>query len=321
MPTPASVSSHDLGPQLAPALLEACHGRISEPHWFKVDWQHSGAATAYATYEPEPGVTRDVVIKIPVGPTEYRFTTGLATTNAQTPRLAFHGTEIGGYDFAWIVMERLPGDPLAARMHADVFEHLAEAAASFYKFSAETWPVARTAPVTDWADLIAKARTSVRDNSIPDQQRWAKALKAVSKSLNTIVEKWRARPINTWCHGDLHAGNLMARGEDSNWGAPGYILLDMAEVHAGHWIEDGVYLERLYWARPEALHGVKPVQLLANARKAAGLTVEPNYADIANIRRLLLASCVPAFLKREGHPKYLAAAIDKIERLLPAVAT
>ena len=60
--------------------------------------------------------------------------------------------------------------------------------------------------------------------------------------------------------------------------------------------------------------------MLAKARRAAGLDCSDDYGRLANVRRVLMAATSPAFLKREGHPAYLAAALEVIERLLPQVA-
>jgi len=49
----------------------------------------------------------------------------------------------------------------------------------------------------------------------------------------------------------------MVRGEDSTRGRAGCVLIDLAEAGPGHWVEDGVYLERLFWGRPGLLHGVE----------------------------------------------------------------
>ena len=51
------------------------------------------------------------------------------------------------------------------------------------------------------------------------------------------------------------------------------VLIDLAEVRPGHWVEDAVYLERLHWARPERLKGRNPVKLLAAARRRLGLEI------------------------------------------------
>lgn len=98
------------------------------------------------------------------------------------------------------------------------------------------------------------------------------------------------------------------------------MLLDLAEVHPGHWVEDAVYLERLYWMRPDALKGVKPVSLIARARKKHNLDTSDDYQRLADIRRVLMASCAPAFLQSEGHPRYLEAALGVLEKTLPRVA-
>jgi hypothetical protein len=40
---------------------------------------------------------------------------------------------------------------------------------------------------------------------------------------------------------------------------------------------------------------------------------------LANTRRVLMAASVPAFLLHEGHPRYVHAALELIEKLLPLV--
>lgn len=311
-------AAHDLGPQLEPALKHACNGRLSDVRWFRTDWQIGGAATAYATFRTESG-PRPVVVKLPVGFREYRTLTGLCDTAAPTPRVAQHGMELGGYDMAWIIMERVPGDPLAAHRHKDVFELLAAAAAEFYKHAAERWPLDAGKEPPDWSALLTKARRELKDNHVADASRWIEGVKHVQKLLPRLTSAWSARPINCWCHGDLHPGNLMRRDDTSPWGPPGTVLLDFAETHCGHWVEDAVYLERLYWGRPQSLDGLKPVSLIAKARRTAGLDASDDYATLANIRRVLMAATVPAFMHQEGHPRYLQAALEVMERTLPMV--
>ena len=52
----------------------------------------------------------------------------------------------------------------------------------------------------------------------------------------------------------------------------GFVTIAMifAEVGLGHWVEDAIYLERIYWAHPEKLCGVKPVKALAKALRRLG---------------------------------------------------
>jgi hypothetical protein len=90
-------------------------------------------------------------------------------------------------------------------------------------------------------------------------------------------------------------------------------LIDLAEVHAGHWLEDAVYLERQLWARPERMQKEKPVKAVAKARKKLGLAVEETYPRLAMIRRALLAGTAPKFIKSEGNPVHLAACLDRLE--------
>lgn len=316
----ATGRSHDLGPQLEPALREVCEGRLHNISWFRTDWQRGGAATALGTLDSTDGSpARDVVIKLPVGPKEYRFTVALAKCDAPTPRLAAHGMELGGYDMAWLIMERLPGAPLASHLHKEVFDELITAAAGYYKHAASSIPIQRGEEVFDWKRVIHSAREVAKTSHIPDAQAWCKALHDVEKHIDFLLARWTARAINTWCHGDLHGGNAMRRIDGSPWGPAGCVLLDFAEVHAGHWVEDAVYLERVHWGRPDVMEGVKPVSMLAKARKAQGLDTSDDYASVANLRRLLTAATVPAFIRHEGQPKHLHAALDVLHRMLPLV--
>ena len=321
LPAELQARSHDLGPHLEPALIEACGGRLSEIHWFRTSWQRGGAATAYAKAEMgDDGAARDVVVKLPIGPREYLAATAMSEQGLPGPGLAFHGLELGGWDLAWLVMERVPGDPLAAELSKGVFQELADVGAAFYKRTGELWEVRAPRTEWDWEMLLTKARESAQMNPIPDGAKWANLVKETQRSLGRLLEAWHARPINSWCHGDLHPGNLMRRPEGSVWGPPGAILLDYAECHCGHWVEDAVYVERVYWGKPELLHGVKPVSLIARARRRVGLETSDDYALYANVRRVLMAAIAPAFLHREGHPKYLGAALEMLEKNLPIVA-
>jgi aminoglycoside phosphotransferase (APT) family kinase protein len=124
-----------------------------------------------------------------------------------------------------------------------------------------------------------------------------------------------------WCHGDLHPGNAMRRRDTENgFGRPACVLIDLALVHAGHWVEDAIYLERQLWAHPEGLFGIHPVSLLARYRRELGLPTSGDYGAVANLRRLLSAACAPVYLEHDGSPKYLHAALETIDRLLPQVA-
>lgn len=309
-------STPDLGPSLEPQLKEACNDALSDVRWFRTDWQRGGAATAYAKFNNPDRGTLDAVIKLPVGPREYRFLSGLADTDAPTPRVVRHGLELAGYDLAWVVMERLPGNPLSDRINKTTIQQLAEAAARFQHRSGEKWPLTQAENPFNWEFLLDKAKQAIKTNHPKEEPQWAALIKHTQRVLPALVAKWNARPINTWCHGDLHPGNAMDRPEGSPWGPPGVVLLDFAEAHPGHWVEDAVYLERQFWGKPEALDGAKPLSLLAKARRALALDCSDDYATVANIRRLLMAAVAPAFMHREGGPKYLHAAREIAERLL-----
>ncbi|MDX2115189.1 MAG: aminoglycoside phosphotransferase family protein [Planctomycetota bacterium] len=318
---PGAHDAHDLGPQLQPALLSACGGCLCDVRWFRTDWQRGGAATGYGRFS-ENGASRDVVIKLPVGPRELRVLTRLSACAAPTPRVVREGQELGGYDLGWVVMERLPGAPLSAALHHDVFDHLAQAAARFYASAAEVMPLEPAKERYEWPALLERSREALRTNqSVPHAAQWAAAVKQTQHKLPTLLKIWNARAINTWCHGDLHPGNCMERPAGSAWGEAGCVLLDFAEVHPGHWVEDAVYLERICWGRPKVLGDTKPVSLIAQARRAIGLDTSDDYGSLANVRRILMAATTPAFLGTEGHPAYLNAALEMLERLLPGVKT
>ncbi len=325
-PTPIDQGPAQLAAALAPALREACGGRLTEIQWFRSDWQRGGAATGYARYRHDDG-EREVVVKLPVGPTEHRFTTALAGTEAPTPRVAAHGLELGGYDLAWLVLERLPGDPLSASMHREVFAELCAACAAFQKHAGDAFPIdgaAARAGEMDWEALVDKARHAVKDSRIPNNGKWNDLLKHAQRVLPKLLSAWKARAVNSWRHGDLHPGNAMRRPVGSEWGEECCVLLDLAEVQAGHWVEDAVYLERMQWGRvaPDGkplLEGIKTVSLFAKARKALGLACDDDYGTLANVRRALTAATVPAFLDREGSPAHLEAARDTLDRMLHIV--
>lgn len=330
---PGLTDASELAHALEPALRESCDGRLGPVRWFRTDWQRGGAATGFSTFtfdgEPAP---RDVVVKLPIGPTEHRTLVDLSRTEAPTPRVAADGWELGAYDVGWVVMEKLPGMPLSVATSGvsaspeayerlkQAMEEVAAAAAVFYRHAERAWPIdPHRVQRVDWAQLIEQGRAAVKTSHIPNEARWTDALKKVQKGIGALLARWDARPITTWKHGDLHPGNAMRRPEGSPWGPACCVLLDFAEVAPGHWVEDAVYLERLHWAHMEHMNGLKPVSMLAKARKVVGLDNGDDYAELANIRRVLVAAAAPAFLKTDGNPRYLDAALGVLERLTPAV--
>jgi hypothetical protein len=319
---------------LCPILQEVCGGRLSPVQWFRSAWQAGGASTGTATYQLSPSRSIEVVVKLPVGPGEYQWTTAVGRCDPEvehhdgpTPRVLASGTELGGYDLAWLVVEKLDGQPLSAMLSHEAIQSLLHAAAVWYRSAAAARNVAEAEKPRseDWHALIVRGRTAVRDNSLPDEQRWNEALKHVQRILPRLVQSWEGRAINTWCHGDLHPGNAMLRRhgatEAGSNGSPAArcVLIDLALVHPGHWVEDALYLERLFWAKPEMLFGIRPVATLARFRRELGLETGDDYGAIALLRRTLMASTVPAFLEHEGHPRYVRAALETLERSMTAL--
>lgn len=327
---------HALGTALGPVLRETCEGRLGEIEWFRCVWQHGGAATGFSTWQLDDGRRTPVVVKLPVGGAEHRWTTALGgrerwgeggvydSTHASalpTPRVLAEGTQIDGYDLAWLVIERLEGQPLSLALSKDAVNDLLRAAADFHMAAGAARQVEAEPRPPDWAGLLHKARELTRVGGLNESQRWNEAVKKVQKALPVLTARWASRRVATWCHGDLHPANAMRRaGSGEPGGRHGCVLIDLALVHPGHWVEDAVYLERLYWGRQGQLHEVKPVSTLAHFRRERGLPPDDAYAELAMVRRVLMAACVPVFLEREGHPKYTHAALELIDHYLPQVA-
>jgi hypothetical protein len=310
--TAQSSDSRSLASSLAPLLLQACEGRLGEIVWFKTDWQRGGAATGRATYRKDDGTNVPAIIKLPVVQREMTWTDRMsraAGDDSVTPLLYRCGRSIGDYDLAWVIIEQFPHGPLGQHWHDDHMLRIAEAAARFHQIAALI-PVDQPPRHEPWQDLVAEAHHNIKTNHINHEQRWAAALRAFRHKLDPLVNEWEARPVDQWQHGDLHLANAMSRvSMDSG----PVCLIDLAEVHAGNWIEDAVYLERQLWARPQRLKPHKPVKALAAARKRLGLPVEPEYPRLAMIRRALLAATAPRFIKSEGHPAYLDACLERLE--------
>lgn len=328
--------SHSLAIHLEPILREACEGRLGRVEWFNAAWQHGGAATGFASWDDPHALSdqaghhpiRSVLVKLPVGPTELRWTCDLGHRSHPgpvVPRVLASGDSIGGIDLGWLVVERLEGAILAKAFDERSVRDLLAAAVQFQQAAAEIRPPDSALPheapkLHDWHENIARAKEAVRLSKLPDQLRWLDAIKHVQKSLSLIVSRWNTRPINAWCHGDLHPGNALRRRPQiptqSDQSDP-CVLIDLALVHAGHWVEDAVYLERQYWGHAELLHGLKPLAEFSRLRRQAGLPVDTHATDVAIARRLLMASVVPLFLGREHNAKYVRGALEVIEKYLP----
>ena len=305
-----------LASSLEPALQELLKGHLQPIHWFKADWQRGGAATGKSIFEDDNG-KHNVIIKLPIGPQELIWTRRLQTAKKPLPipHLFASGHELGGYDLAWLIIECLPTGPLALRWHENHIQRIAAASAHFYA-AAGAYEVDQAPKREPWEDLIRDAQKSVRVNKIPERKRWASALKTLKRRSEQLVEQWRARKADQWLHGDLHMANAMTRGEFTKGEV---VLIDLAEVHVGHWLEDAVYLERRLWAMPERMKQTRPVRAIATARRRLGLDVEAQFGRLAMIRRALLAGSAPAFMRSEGHPQYLAACLIRLESALASL--
>lgn len=306
-----------LGDEFEPHLRDACGGRLGKVAWFRADWQRGGARTGRSTLQLETGETVDVVVKVPVGPSEFLWNRRLQQYDERVaypvyPKLYASGSSLGSYDLAWIVIERLSEGPLFALRRDDAMHLMADAAARFY-LQTSAFPVDKPPKTENWDELLEKARENAQRNQIHQVQRWNSAIKRVQAIAAELRREWDDRACEDWCHGDMHPANAMSR---SNLPGDPAMLIDLAGVHAGHWIEDALYLERLYWPLGDYVRRFPPIDLVAEARRRYGLPVNNGICRLADIRRLYFAATAPAFLVSEGNPKYLNICVDLIEEKL-----
>lgn len=306
--TPSPEGGVPFGATLAPALQKICDGKLSKITWFRTQWQRGGALTGYATWDDGADEETRVVVKLPVPPRERRWLVTLQKLPAGVapvvPKVYAHGSELGGYDFTWVVMERLAFGPLDHAWGGREFDLVADAAGRFYAGTADVPIDSSWKPRhRDWPDIIGRARKHVQDRGVHESQRWKAALKRANKKLEVWTQRWHDRGLRDWVHGDLHLGNVLSAVGPSTEAAeqtsaanrePGAAvdtarLIDMAEVRVGHWIEDAVYLEHLFWSARHRLDGRKIVSMIARERKRRGLPISADWPDLAHVKRLLLA--------------------------------
>lgn len=308
-------------------LREMCSGRLGEVEWFRSPWQRGGSATGLASWSASDGAAIDAFVKFPVGPREFAWTRALGASEGDgweagaslpTPRVLACGESIGPYDLAWIVTERLRGPALNHGVNEGVVRDLVATATEFHARALAVRAVSGAGEERDWDALHHQSRDTLKLGHVPESARWHDALRHLHKALPRLLALWGARRMETWCHGDLHPGNAMRRAARD--GGPGRcVLLDMAFVHLGHWVEDAIYLERQFWAHREVLGTTKPVSLMARRRRELGLSTSDDYGTLAAVRRVLMAGCVPAWLETEGSAAYAHAALEVIERNLPGL--
>ncbi len=300
-----------LASSLEPVLRKQTNNRVDNIHWFRTDWQRGGAATGFATWEGDDEQI-EVVIKLPVNQRELLWTRKMQEPNGVVPLLLASGEELNGYDLTWMIIERFPVGPLGKHWDSNNIHRISEAAARFTNTASE-FPIDQEGRLEDWDSLLKSAKNSVRKNHIDNESKWKKGHSLLSKKLQLLMEIWRSRRIDQWLHGDLHFANAMCRESSPD---AKVALIDLAEVHAGHWIEDAVYLERQLWGHKTRLKETKPVPTMAAARKAIGMRVDDDYSRLVDVRRLMLAATAPAFMQSEGDPRYLTSCLLQLQNAL-----
>ena len=307
-----SPAAEPFGANLEPFIRRACNDRLSQIVWFRTDWQRGGAATGFATYRADDDRSCDVVVKLPVPPVERMWLDRLQPFDGLVPRLHAHGLSLNGYDMAWVVMERLPHGPMGATWGGRQFDLFVEAAGRFYA-AGDGFEVDGPAPQRGWEAAVKRARDAVQHRIAAHGQRWKQALKKAGRELDSWLEQWESRCTDHWCHGDFHLANAMTRMPPPDGPA---VLIDFARVRPGHWVEDAVYFEHLYWGRAELLEGRKLCRLIARQRKAHGLTVDDDWPRLAQIQRVLLAATAPAAQDLYADERQLDAMLETLERAL-----
>lgn len=297
------------GAALKPVLEQACEGRLRSLAWFRTDWQRGGALTGYAMYDADDGQSHPVVVKLPVPPIERYWLTQLQGGDI-TPRVYAQGDQLGGYDMAWVVMERLAHGPISHLWGPEAIDLVVDAACRFYAKAADAQLRRPKASSKDWQAILKQSRDSI-GNHTADRQRWKDALKKADKRLAGWLNVWDDRDVDAWCHGDLHLGNAMSR-EPAPQGPA--LLLDFARSRPGHWVEDAVYFESLFWACREKLGERRLCSMIAKGRRNLGLSSDDNWAELANIRRALLAMSAPAMSHETAESTYFAACLEQLER-------
>jgi len=305
-----------IGTALAPALSAACDERISDIHWFRTDWQRGGAVTGHTTWRDDDGRGHLAVVKMPVPPQELRWLRRLQADQHDhgpiVPKLFASGEAIGGYDLAWVIMEKLKFGPLDGQWDGAEFDLMIDVAGRFYA-AAETYPARAEPRHEPWADYLKRARQTIRANGMGDSQKWNAALKAFQKKLKKLSKVWDDRDTAHWCHGDLHFGNAMTHTAPPAGPA---LLFDLARIHPGHWIEDAIYFEHLFWSQPHRLKGRNLVKQLAAERKKRGLKFEPHWPVLADIRRALVAAVAAADPVRLASSAHMHASLNMLEQTL-----
>ncbi|MEL6743766.1 MAG: aminoglycoside phosphotransferase family protein, partial [Planctomycetota bacterium] len=243
---------------------------------FRTVWQHGGAATAWVKCVE---TQRDGMVKLPVKAWERRWHRRIRESRDPdlAPDLFAIGDTIGNVDFAWIVMERIRGNPLHQVPDAHSVEQACEAFARFQKASRPFAVQRRPAPA-GWLKQIEQTRKSLQALPQDLAVSWRDALDALAKYHDEAIAAWRYRPIKGWVHGDAHLGNILRTEQDE------VHLIDFAEVRAGHWVEDAIALERPLWQRPELLSNMDPVDMMAGYRRQLGLPVRAEDGRLAAIR-------------------------------------
>ncbi len=313
-PSPET-SGGRFGTELAPLVVTATGERLHRLRWFRSAWQRSGAVTGHARYVSSDRNTWEAVVKLPVPPKELRSLRLLQRPAGDpaeaVPRLFASDERLDGHDLAWVVMEKLGHGPLDVSWEGREVDLLVDAAARFHASARLAMPDAGSSHEA-WPAVVRRARRAVQDHGVPEDQRWNTALRALQKRLSHLLARWEARPQEHLCHGDLHFGNAMTRSTSPMGPA---LLFDLGEVHRGHWVEDAVYFEHLFWSRPNRLAHRPVVKRIAERLKAYGLRLDPTWPELAEIRRALVAAEAPNS-PIEGAPHHRRAALSVLESSL-----
>ena len=271
---PTAAVDAPLAAHLRPFLAHALESAIGEPvehiEFFRGVWQRGAIAAARVRLS-----TRELVVKVPTVARELHWFRLLGGRGDSVARLHASGTSLGPHSLAWIALERLPHGPCMRGIGPSDIERLAAASARLahaMRDQARAAPPGGATPPD--GDAIDAARDHGGDtvgSDAADTRAWLALLDQVARDLPTLLAHWNARAPREWIHGELHPRHALAR---SPWPSAPLILADLAHVRRGHWVEDAVQLERLFWTRPDLLRAARPVRAVAQARRALGLPLD-----------------------------------------------
>jgi aminoglycoside phosphotransferase (APT) family kinase protein len=220
----------------------------------------------------------------------------LTVSGVRVPAPLLAGEPGVGFPWAWSIVPWFDGSPglnVTRRNRRGWAAPLATALSALHVAAPARYPLnpARGVPLTDRAEVVAGRFASLNGRTdsaalIAARRRWDAALE---------VDPWRGDPV--WIHGDLHPGNLIARGREL------IAIIDFGDVTAG----DPAYDLAVAWLAFDAA-----------GRTAFIEACRGRYDDSTWIRAHGWAAAVTVLLldQSDDNPDYAQLASDALQEFL-----